>query len=491
MNLFKISFFLLTLLICILLIIYAVNIYPIPGVDSIVFIPTAILYSQGYGFINPWYYVTYYTDPTYSGLFNYYVPFFPMALGILSKMKPDIKTIFFICSIFSITNLLLFYYKIQSITKNVNSKILKIILLLSIPYLTTYFLPTVGRPETFTTLFSFIIYLLYSKRDNINIFVYNAVVCLLFSFLLSSQIMSFFFSFSIYITYELLNTKKLPKCIWVNGVRLIAILGLTCFIISCSPIGLSGTITGIKLHIAYINTRHDNSTNLLLYYWTIAPLNVGFLFIFLMCIFFYIKELQQKLKEINLVRKVLIIFLQIILIYGIIKFILYAAPTIYNATQFILPISCYIIYNLINFNITSFKNVFNTFILISYISGTFLMIRGFILFIDNIHEGKSFENAKNIVRNITSNESNVYFSQNLWYLNDSLKRNKLVYLDKLKKDDLLIYSEVYREIPTEFFQKCDIFYDWRTKGKKDFLGIPIRKHPQGFSFVVFKVKDKW
>ena len=491
MNLFKISFFSLTLFICILLIIYAINIYPIPGVDSIVFIPTAILYSQGHGFINPWYYVTYYTDPTYSGLFNYYVPLFPMVLGFLSKIKPDIKTVFFICSIFSITNLLLFYYKIQSITKNINSRVVKIILLLSIPYLSTYLLPTVGRPETFTSLFSFIIYLLYSKKDKINIYLYNIVLCILFSFLLSSQIMSFFFSFSIFITYELLNTKKIAKCIWVNSIRLIVILGLTCFIISCSPIGLSGTITGIKLHIDYINTRHDNSTNLLLYYWLFAPLNVGFLLLFIPCIFFYIIEIKQKIIKLDITKKILILLLQIVLIYGIFKFILYAAPTIYNATQFILPLCCYLIYNIINYKVKSIKTAFTTLIFIAYISGTFLMIRGFILFIDTIYDGKSFENAKSIVNKIINKNNNVYFSQNLWYLNDSLGRNKLIYIDNLKKDDLLIYAQVYRDIPSEFFQKCDIYYDWRTKEKKDFLGIPIRKHPQGFSFIVFKVKDKW
>src|ERR1700679_2174392 len=100
MNTFKITFYSLSIIVCAVLIIYGLNVFPVPGTDSIVFIPPALLFSKGYGLANPLYYVTQFTDPTHTNRFNYYVPFYSLLLGILSKIKPSIKTIFLFCSLF-------------------------------------------------------------------------------------------------------------------------------------------------------------------------------------------------------------------------------------------------------------------------------------------------------------------------------------------------------------------------------------------------------
>ena len=114
MNRFKAIFLLLSIIICVILLLYGFYIFPIPGNDSIVFIPPALLYSKGFGLANPVYFVTTLTDLTHTNRFNYYVPFFPFLLGILSKIKPGIKTIFIFCSIFSAGSLLLYTRVISS-----------------------------------------------------------------------------------------------------------------------------------------------------------------------------------------------------------------------------------------------------------------------------------------------------------------------------------------------------------------------------------------
>src|SRR5207253_464144 len=159
------------------------------------------------------------TDPTHTNRFNYYVPFYPFLLGLLSKPHPGIKTIFFICSLFSTANIFLYTRHLARNLTAYTSKAVQVMALLSIPYVATYLL---------------------------------------------------------FITAELLD-ENVRTTIITNSLRFAAILLLFCLVLAISPNGLANTITGIRLHVTYVLDRTDRSVSLFLYYWLLAPLNIGFL----------------------------------------------------------------------------------------------------------------------------------------------------------------------------------------------------------------------
>jgi hypothetical protein len=486
MNRFRAIVYITGILVSIVLALYAFNVFPIPGTDSVVFIPAALLMSKGAGLANPLYYVTKFTDLTHTSRFNYYPPFYPYLLGLLGSIKPGIKTIFLFCSMFSIANLLLYSRLLASKLPAATSRGIRIIAVLTIPYIATYLLPTVGRPECVTTLFIFAVYLLYSHRDAINPMLYNLAICLLFSFMLTAQMVCFYFCFLFFVTYELLNTTNVYKTILVNTARVVAILLLCCIIVMLSPNGLLNTLNGIKLHIAYVLDRHDRSIPLFVYYWLLAPLNFGFLAVFLLAAVFYVRELIARLKKADKVPAVLAAGLQLLVIIGIGKFILYASPTVYNATEFILPISAYILFSLSALPKGAEKSVFTAGALATYAAGTIVFLRGLILFADYKSDGKDFDHAQAEVARFAG-QGEVFVTQGLWPLFDDPFKVKIYNKDQFKSGDVVIVQQAYHPFPPELEHKVTILYDWRTTEQRKFMGIPLTNRPQGYSFVVCKI----
>ena len=315
--------YLIGISISILLLLYGIHVFPIPGTDSVVFIPPAIYYSKGLGLTNPLYYVTKITDFTHQNKFNYYVPLFPFLLGLLSKINPGIKTIFIFCSCFSIASISIYIRAIIRALPNNASRLLKVIVCLSLTYLATYLLPTVGRPENITLLLVFLIYRLYNHKSKYAIWLYNLVLCLLFAFVLSAQIVCFYFCFSFFIFIEVLESKNLRATILYNSTRVVAILAIFSIILAITPNGFSDTINGIYLHTHYVFARTDNSLSLFFHYWLLAPLNVGFLLIFLLSGYFFVYDYIIKIAGITKIQLALSLFIMIFIIVGLFKFILY------------------------------------------------------------------------------------------------------------------------------------------------------------------------
>ena len=492
MKQFKISFYILSIIVCFILILFALYMFPIPGSDSIVFIPGALFYSKGYGLMNPLYYVTKITDLTHTDRFNYYVPFYTYLLGILSKVNPGIKTIFFICALFSSACLLLYARCVNSFVSNPVSNLLKATILLSATYIASYLLPTVGRPENFTRLFVLIVYLLYLGRNKVNKTVYTSVLIALFAMLLTSQLISFFFCFLFYVLYEIINAENIYKNILKNILVGLAVVGLSCLIIECSPNGLANTITGIKLHIDYVFKRTDSSLPLLIQYWVYANLNFGFIAIFLLSAFFFLKEIYARLKGAGKPKIATVSLILLFAVYGIIKFILYAAPTVYNATTFILPLSAYIIYNILQTTRAATRNILTALTLITFMAGTFVFVRSIILFVVTQQSGKDFETAKVVMHNYTKNNKHIYITNGLWTLFDRMDNVKMFGQDLgddlYKPGDTVIFQQAYRDVPKHFTDRATLLLDWSAPEPVKFMGIKLSNHPLGYSFMVYKYK---
>lgn len=479
--------FFFAFIVSVILVLYAINVFPIPGTDSIVFIPPALLYAKGFGLANPLYYVATFTDLTHTNRFNYYVPFYPFLLGVLSQVKPAIKTIFIFCSFFSVLNIFLYSsFLVAHMPKQVGGT-LKAIILSSIIYVATYFLPTVGRPEVLAAMLVFLIYWLYQRRGSYRAIVYNSAICLLFALMLATQIICFYFCFLFFITYELANGNNLAKTIGANIARGIIILLVFCIVLSLTPNGLFNTINGIRLHISYVLGRSDRSLSLFVYYWLLAPLNFGFLVIFLIAALFYVKQLAVKVRQASSVQRLLIIAVQALIAFGIGKFILYASPTVYNATQFILPVSAYIVLNLAGMAKSPQRSVLNSLALATYVSGVIIFVRGLVLFIDYMNDGKTYDNAKTIVSQVARQYPGIYVTKGLWPLLDNPNDVKIYDKDEFKKGNIVIVQQAYHSFPGELAGKCTILLDWSTAEKRKLFGISITNRPQGYSFVVCRI----
>ncbi len=488
MNRFKAIFYILSAITSIILVVYAINVYPIAGTDSMVFIPPALLYAKGQGLANPLYYVTQFTDPTHTNRFNYYVPFYSWFLGMLSKVKPSIPTVFAFASLFSITNILLYAKTVSSFIDRPLSVGLKALVLLSVTYVATYLFPTVGRPEGITTLLVFGIYLLYRNRQGINPVVYNIAVCGLFGLMLLSQLICFYFCFLFFVTYELFYTTNIFKTIWVNTLRFAAILGLFCALLAISPNGLANTITGIKLHVSFVFERNSGGLPLYLLFWVWAPLNFGFILVFLLAAAFYIRDIAARFRQIPPVQAVLLAGVQLFIIYGFAKFILYAAPTIYNATTFIMPLTAYLVYNIIRLSPVRARNGATAMLMAAYVGGSLLFLRSLVLFIDYKQDGKDYAAARAIANNIANNNHNVYTTLSLWPLFDNLDSVHFFNENIMHKDDIIIVQQAYHAMPEVMKGKYTVMYDFTTAEKRKFLGITLTNRPQGYSFMVCKIK---
>ena len=303
----------------------------------------------------------------------------------------------------------------------------------------------------------------------------------------ASQLICFYFCFIFFVIAELINSSNVYRTIVVNMLRFAAIGLLFAAILSASPHGIMDTVTTIRMHSLSAMTRSDRSLKLFIHYWLFSPLNFGFVILFSLCIFFYLKGLFLRIKDIKAVPVILISGLHLMLLYGIVRFILYASPTVYNATQFILPLSIFLIANILSLPKGGVKSAVTGLAIATYIAGIIVFLRVFVLFIDYKIDKKDFAAARHIFNKYVHGGKNVYVTVNLWPLADDANDIKFFDGVRFKKDDTLVIQQMYLPFANNFLSKCTIIYDWRTEEQRKILGIPLTNTPQGYSFVVCKV----
>lgn len=487
MKPFERNFYLYSIMMCIILVVYAFYVFPIPGTDAIVFIPTAYLYSKGFGMTNPLYFVTQLTDLTGTNKFNYYVPFFPYLLGLLSKIRPGFTTIFLFCSLFSSISLLLYTKVVAKMLPQRPGMLLKAMALLSLSYIATYLLPTVGRPENITGLLVFLIYILYRKQHEISKPLYMTLLAVLFAMIFASQVICFFFCFLFYVLYDVVNSQNIYKTILRNVLLFVGTMVLFCIIVQVTPNGLANTIEGIRLHMKFVFSRTDRSMSLFLHYWVFANLNFGFLVIFLLATVFFIGEMYSKLKEAAKLKIIVSGAIILIIAAGVVKFILYASPTVYNATEFILPISAYIFCTLLFIGEGRLQKTLSTLVLVTFAAGSLVFVRNFILFVHTLNTGKDHLSAKVVVDKVTANNKHIYITGGLWSLFDDMNKISIFDEGTCKSGDTVLIQQAYRNFPPSLSGRYTVLYDWRTNVDTKFMGLKLSNRPHGYGFVMCRI----
>lgn len=471
--------------IILVLALYAINVFPIPGTDAAVYIPTALLYSKGHGMMNPVYYLSKLLDPSGADKFNYYVPLHPLFLGWASKIKPGVKTIFLICWAINAASLLLYTRKIAA-WHTEQKPMVKLLGYLSFTYIAMYILPTAGRPECITMLLIMLLGVVYGRRSAMAPMAYQLVVAVLGGLMLSTQILTCFFCMLVLLTYELLETTHVWRTVGLNVLRLAGVVAVFLGITSLSPNGLTDTLAGIAHHAGLAMARPDRSIPLFIHYWVLSPINFAFLGVFCVGAYYYVRELRARLRQKPLIISIFVVLLQVVVAGGIVKFILYASPTVYNATQYIMPISAYIFYNLAKSNRPHLLAMATTGMV--YIAGSFIFLRSLLLFVDYLGDGKTYDDARPVVNSILAKYPAVYMTHGLWALADDQRKVKIYKPGAIQSGDIVIEQQAGHEPEPEIAAKGTIIMDWRTAGTRKVLGIPLTKRPQGYSFVVFQIK---
>lgn len=470
----------------IVLIAYAVRVFPIPGTDSSSFLAPSLTFGYGHGLANPIYYLSSLTDETGTLRYNYYVPFYTWFLGFFVAIVPSIKSIFVVCALLTI--IALFTYR-HIIIKNDRpaDKLYTVTILLSVFYLATYSLPTLGRPEQLTAPLSLVLYCLYHHRAQVAAWIYNSALILIFSIILTSQITGFYFAFLVFLIVEFLGQDDPKRLVLVNAVRTVGVLALSYMIMELSPNGFMATVHGISRHSQILFARTARGSSLLSYYWVFSPFNFGFIVVFLASLYYWYLYLRSAFTGITLFNKLVIGALHLAIVAGILKFVVHTAPTVYNATQYI-----YVMLLFLLLNYHQHKGKFNTAMLgslaLTFLAGSFVFLRTLILFIDNETDGKTYDAAKSKLAQVEAKYGKCYTSFNLWSLYDDPYKVNQLDEENLHSGEVIILNQAYRDLPQAIMSRCEILDDWRTTDVRRFLGIPLTRHPQGYSFVVCRVK---
>ncbi len=479
--------FLIACIVATILVLYAYFIFPIPGTDSMVYIPAALLYAKGQGLANPLYFVTKVTDLTHTNRFNYYVPFQAQLLGWLSQIRPGVRTIFLFCAAFGTSSLLLYARHISRTLTLAMPVWLRVVCIASVTNMGMYLLPTSGRPETLTSFMALLVYLSWQHRRQIPALALHAIVVGLCGLMLATQLLSCFFCFLVLVTFDLLETQNVLKTVGRNVLRFIGILIVGAVAIAWSPNGFWPTIDGIAAHANMVLGRTDRSLYLFFFYWVLYPFNFCFLGIFLLGAVFYIRLLLVKLRGTSTDKKVLVGIAQVVLLIGWVKFVLYASPAVYNASQFVLPISAFVIGQLATQKRLA---ITGSIALFSFIAGSLMFVRSVVLFEDYLADGKTYDNARNEVKRITEQYPDVYISVAFWCLYDNPNDARIFEPTMVKKGDIIIVGQANHSFPDIIKGKTTTLYDWSTSEPRTFMGIPITHRPQGYSFVVCRVTEE-
>lgn len=526
----------LLLAIAVVYVLYAINVFPVPGTDSSSFLPPALTFGQGKGLVNPFYFATEITDLTGNRLYNHYVPFYTWFLGFWVAIIPGIKTIFVVGALLTVMALLLYRRVIINNTPAATGRLFTATILLSFTYLATYSLPTIGRPEQLTAPLLLVLFLLYRSRGRIGYVVYNTLLVAVFAVLLSTQVISFYFAFLVLLIVELLEQGDARRVVIVNAVRAICVLLLFYLILEASPNGFMATIQGMSRvsPIAFMKT--DTSIRSFAFYWLLLPYNVGFAVVFVACVRYWYLYMREALPAVAPINKFIIIGLHIAVVAGIFAFLLHRPPTVYNATQYIYIFVLFLLLNYHKCRGSKYHFLVLPSLMFTFLAGSLVFLRTLVLFIDTKADGKDYAAARNKLAEVGKKYGRCYTQLNLWALYDdpykvltlekkymrppdpTVQPGEIVVMPRTPKGapedvpaspemaealdvndtrnffiivhpgDIIVMPQVNKDIPKNLLDRSEILEDWRTTNVRTFMHIPIARHPFGYSFVVLRVK---
>ncbi len=459
------------------------NVLPLAGSDSIVFLPPALFFSRSLGFINPLYFVSHFADLSGHDYFNYYVPLFPLVLGWLGKIHPGVRGLFLICSGFSAIQIWCYCGQLRGLARSVRGKWQVVLYILSVFYLATYLLPTMGRPEILSSLLALGVYIWYQRKPVKRTVYWLLPMGSLFALLLCTQLLGFYFSFLIFLTFEFSNQRPLGQqlidILWVIASTIVA----TAIILAISPLPVTDVAMGVTRHIHYVLQRTDRSLHLYFYYWFYTSVNFGFIFIAGLASFFYIPDIRQRTRVCSVASRWIVWICVVMVAIGVVRFVLFAAPTVYNLTQFISP---FLLYLFIRVKRSRIAVPAGGILGIIFTFGAVIVVRILCLVPDYLNDGRSFDSVSTILSSKMQTMPPDFVSPGLWALCPDPSSIKITGHNSFKSGQIVLLQGRARDIPESVTRNWEVIFDTRIKPGHLVLGIPVR-HPDGYTFTFYRV----
>ncbi len=465
---------------------FARIVFPLAGSDSVVFLVPALSYAQNGNLLNPLYYVGRLTGGSRTDLFNYYVPLFPMLTGMLGRFSPNVAGCFTVSAVFGALNISILTRQFSK--SAVSSRSVKgfVFMCLAVTYAATYFFPTIGRPEILSAFWIACIYVVYQHRKSLQPIVFNLAISGLLALALATQITAFVFSFLILLLAELLEQADIGSVLARNLLRTGTAMLIALGILALSPVGILPTLKGVWLHTQLVFNRQDRSPFLYLYYWMLSSVNFGFIILVATTAAFFLQELWVQWPHFALVRRAAVIIVLLVILGCTLKLVCYTSPTVYNATQFIVPILAYLLRSLFACGSSLFR-CFKWPVAAVWVWGVVILVRTVTLGIDYRADGRDFDTMAPKFDSVVKANPGCYVTSGLWSLSSQPFGLKIHHDDRLISGDVIVVQNAYEWIKPEVLQHWRLIYDCRVPRAKMWMGMPVR-HPQGYTFAIYRVR---
>lgn len=467
---YKVSLFVLILLLSLSQIVFSVYMYPLIESDGIAFLPAAINFSHGRGLINDVYEITrLLNDNNLPAYYINYPPVFPILFGWLFRLTLNLHLNY---AIVHIILMILFTFIIQKKYNVFSDKIKIIFLFLFLISWNTQLNPGVGRPEPIAQLF-FLLFLI-ALHFSYSFFsaLFSAFLVVLIGFthpvlgIYSLLILAIFYS------YNYFNYQKL----------LFSFLGFTIgllLVIYLYPYEFTSLIAGIIRHGQLVVLRNTFSFAKFSYYHLLNPDYSFYFLIFLISIILYFKLIIIYHTIVN--SKKIFIVLNILLLVSIFYFTFQTIEASYNL-YVLFPLFGLVIFN----GIQTFKSQ-TRYILISFIFilSSIGYFRRVCLFPYFLLQGKSYLSAKSEVSFLSNNSYKIYVSTSMFILfnemenlTDEINYPGIKYL--LKQQNFTMQKK-----PKEIFGYKIIKSNFVSSDVKIF-GFKIASSCPGYQYVLYE-----
>lgn len=480
---------------CIIVIISASFMFPIPGGDAEAYIPAAVSYSNGLGLKNIIYPLSYDTDIMNQGRFCLYPPLFPWVVGAL-MLDSTTKSAFLTLGLFSSISIFLFTFILTFIVKSINvSKRYHAAAIASIMIFsyTGMISPMSGRPELLASIFLLLGVIIFTCVRSL--YISSILLGVLLGLLGATHPAGAIIAAVVFLLGTA-YTFSSPKVIQLVLTSFAIALVTTFTIITLSPNGLTDTLAGISLHSKIQLGRTDSGFLLVLKYWILDPKGLFFGPLILFSFLLFITNSISIYRGNN--TTIYYYVCSLLLLYFFYFFGFRTAPTNYNFILFQPVAYCILLYELyksnpnkntlINSSSRLSKNITILMLSLSLLSP----FRTSFLFFDYLNSGKTYDQARHTVSSSLSGNEHLFFTGSMWSLSENYEMmwpwNQDMpdrFLNAHTTENVLVQQEA--RTPHFIPRNGSLIEDWRYLRKPSFFGFPVGNRPQGYGFSLWNI----
>jgi len=477
---------------CLLIVLSALYMFPLPGTDARAFIPPAIRYSSGAGLDNPISPLAFDTDLQNQDRFYFYTPLFPWLVGFLMP-KATTQAAFMVAAIMRVVAvawLSFLLVKIANRTRTgLNSTVAIVIALMVFSY-AGMFLPTVGRPEILASIFlvAGVTIVLYTK-GLVEAILQGCIFGLLGATHPAGAVIAVaVFGLSCAVKYRYLNALRQTTIVTVLGVLVCLVL------ISISPNGLLDTLAGLKIHSDMQIERNIGSVLNVIKYWVFWPDRFFFGPILVLTLFLFSAEGWFHYKKIS---SPLLSLIWLLIIFFLIWFFgVRVPPTSYNLAMFQPITYCVLIYLLFRVQTVkvSKRKVVRSLACLMLLASLVSPVRTILMYQSMLSTGKTYAAARNQIETAIADGQFIFFTGSTWALSENYEhmwpwKSDWKRSSPPPSEDKFLLQQEARTGQFRLPENASLELEWRSFEKPKFFGLPLSRSPSGYGFSLWELNN--